>query len=514
MVTAMTFPCLPATLATGCILIGASGGANAAAVPAKTFPPIAPRLRPVLAKIVAEQAAKPLDNLTGGIAWGVSYEMDALLEMYRATKDTWYLDKFVILADKVIAARADTRGERDWKGALRRGWLTGAHYTLGLPYRLLDAKGKPVLEVQTVANSGNNSTTIAVKPDPDEKTFTLTITNDFRKSPVTQTFSGLTADTAEAKVNGPVTGGRYVKIKRLGEGLPRGYAPFTPPVGKVVLHGHHTGRIVSPLAEFAALVKNDPALKRFAPKARRCLTCAEAAIADMNGDWREAGDYGYFVFEKGIPFWSDGVPEALNVLASTGTAYLNLFDATKKPLYRQRAEKLARLIRRESISQPDGTFLYYYWWGVVHTGWTPEQNISVNTPRYTGAKHAEDTSHLQLSLRFISECRAHGIVFTGADMQRWASTFHKHLYRSGPDGGTMADNVAGDRTKPAGTYDYSIAGSALLGSVDPTIADECRTLFEVKFTPITNRPVTLYGWSVLARLDAKKGNSRHRPPTK
>ncbi|MES2460476.1 MAG: hypothetical protein V4671_07820 [Armatimonadota bacterium] len=501
--------CFGAALALGFLIIGSSlAEAAETGVPMTKFPPIAPRIRSVLEKVVADHAARPLDNITGGIAWGASYEMDALLEMYRATDDPWYLEKFTVLADKVVAARADKQGQRDWKGALRRGWLTGAHYTLGLPYPLLDTHGKPVLEIQTVANAGNNSTTITVTPAADGKTFTLTVTNDFRKSPLTKTFSGLTPENVEAQVNSPGDASRYVSVRRLRNGIPRAYASFTPPVGNVVLHGHHTGKIIAPLAQFASLVKREPKLTRFSPQATSYLTCAEEAIADMNGDWREAGDYGYFVFEKGIPFWSDGVPEPLNVLASTGTAYLNLFDATGKPLYRERAEKLARLIRREFIAQPDGTFLYYYWWGIVHTGWKPEDKISVNTPRYAGAKHAEDTSHLQLSLRFIAECYERKIVFSREDLQRWAATFHKQLYKAAPDGGTMADNVAGAHVKAAGTYDGSIAGSALLGIIDPTVPDACRTLFEAKLTPSSSRSVTLYGWSVLARIEAQRKSSQ------
>jgi hypothetical protein len=504
----MTFPWFLGATIAGSLLVGMMNLSEAFAAETwhvPPYPPIAPRLRPVLDKMVADETGKPMDNLTGGIVWGVSYEMDALLEMYRATADTGYLDRFILLADKVVAARADKQGERDWKGELRRGWLTGAHYTLGIPYPLLDANGKPVLELQTVANAGNNSTTIAVTPAADGKTFSLIVTNDFRKSPVTRTFDGLTADNAEEQVNkSAASEQRFVTVRKRGDGIPRPYAAFTPPVGKVVLHGHHTGKIVAPLALFAALIKAKPTLARYAPQAARYRTCAEEAIADMNGDWRESGDYGYFVFEKGIPFWSDGVPEPLNVQASTGSAYLALYDATGKSLYKERAEKLARLIRREFVSKPDGTFLYYYWWGIVHTGWTPEQKISVNTPSYKGGKHVEDTSHLQLSLRFIAECYEHKWVFSKEDMNRWAATFHKNLYHAAADGGTMMDNVAGSQTKAAGTYDGSIAGSTLLGIVDPTVTDACRTLFESKLVPITNRPVVLYGWSVLARMEAEK----------
>lgn len=473
------------------------------------WPAIAPRFKPVASKIVKERTAKPLDNLTGGIAWGNSYEMDAFLEMYRATGDTDYLDYFVKLADGVAAARADVRGELDWQGKSPKGWLTGAHYTVGTPVDLLDKDGQKALEVQTVARSGNNSTTVEVMPADDGKTFTLRVFNDFRKAkPAIETFEGLTPANVEAKVNTPPEKVGSVRVKSLGATIPRAYAPFIPPVGLVALHGHHTGRIVSPLAQFAAIVKAEPKLAKYSAKAAIYLASAETAITEMDPIWTDKGDYGYFNFEKGIPFWSDGVPEPLNVQAASGSAYLNLYDATGNPLYLERATKLARLIQREFEPQDDGTFLYRYWFGVVRTGWKPEDNVSVNTPYYAGQMTLEDLSHFQLSMRFMVEAYQHGLVFTRDDLEKWATTFHKKLLLTNPDGSkTLAFRVDGERPKVAGTYDYSTYGLTQLDIVDPSVTEAARALYEKEFTPIDTRPSTLYGWSVLARVEAERAKN-------
>lgn len=492
---------------------GAFCRADAPTAPA-AWPAIAPRLRPAALQVVARRTAKRLNNVSGDIAWGASYEMDAFLEMYRATGDESFLDDFVQLAEPVVAARADVVGQRDWKGDLRRGWLTGAHYTLGVPFVLLDAAGKPTLEIQTVARSGNNQTLIEVVPAPDNRSFSLHVTNSFRKAPETKKFDNLTPANVEAQINPKPGAVGAVRVKKLSDSIPRAYAPFTPPVGLVVLHGHHTGRIVAPLAQFAAIVKKEAKLQRCAPAAAKYLQSAEEAVADMNGDWREQDDYGYFVFEKNIPFWSDGAPEPLNVQASTGSAYLQLFDATGNALYRERAEKLARLIRRELEPQADGTFLYRYWWGVVRAGWKPEDKVSLNTPLYAGQQNIEDLSHFQLSLRFIAECHERGIVFTRGDMEKLAATFHQKIYRAAPDGGigSLSDDVSGTRKKAVGTYDYSIAGLAMLGAIDPSVTQIARAIYETKFAPLTSRSVTLYGWGVLARMEAERQAEKIKAP--
>lgn len=470
------------------------------------WPAIEPRFKPIATEVTARYSA-PVDNLSGGIAWGTSYEMDAFLEMYLATKDASYLDDFVRLADAVVQARADVHHEIDWEGKSPKGWLTGGHYTLGKPFVLLDAQGKPSLEIQTVCHGANDATKIEVTPASDGQTFTLAYTNPIRKIALAdRTVAGLTLQNVEEKLNVPPGKEGYVKVKVLGTQIPRAYPAFTPEVGLVALHGHHTGRVVSPLAQFAAIVQKQPQLKRYAPKAKTYLKCAEEAMTEAESCWHEAGNVGYFSFQKGIPFWSDGVPEPLNVQAASGSAYLSLYDATGKARYLTHAKKLAQLIKDNCEPQPDGTFLYHYWFGLVRKGWTPEDKVSLNTPAFPGQQGIEDLSHFQLSMRFIVESYLKGLVFTRQDLQTWASTFHKKMYQPAPDGGvgTLADNVAGDRKKAPGTYDYSAWGLAMLDVVDPTVPQTLRAMYESKFAPLTTRPVTLYSWAVLARVEAMK----------
>ena len=61
-------------------------------------------------------------NEGGDLAWGTSYVLNAYLDMYEATKDVWYLGKFVIIADSVAKKTDAVRRVPDYKGRCRVGW--------------------------------------------------------------------------------------------------------------------------------------------------------------------------------------------------------------------------------------------------------------------------------------------------------------------------------------------------------------------------------------------------------
>lgn len=451
------------------------------------------------------RAGKPSDNTTGGIAWGDSYELDAYLEMFHATRDRVYLEHFVALANKVVAARADKRGERDFKGDLRRGWLTGGHYTWGVPTVLLDANGNPSLEVTTSLNAYNNQSAIEILPSGDDR-FSVVV-RDRRDQRLRGEWRDVSMADAESRIN-PLPGKvGPLRVRRLGAHPPAARAPFTPPTARTALHGHHTGRIVAPLAKFAALVKQQPGLSGFSENAAEYLRCAEETVPEQERSWVDLGESGYYIFERNIPFWSDGLPEPHNTLASTGTAFIWLSEATGKPLYRRRAEQLARFIRNNLEPRPDGTWMFHYWFGPLHTGWKASDSLSANTPARLGAKSPEDISHLQLTIRFMVECEERGIVFTRDDLVRFARTFNERLFVPTPQGGTLYSTMeakADDRR--LGAYDSALYGFALLASVDRQVFDRCRDIYVGRFAKGSNA-ARLYGWSILNRVAGTRENS-------
>lgn len=62
------------------------------------------------------------NNEKGTLAWGESYILESYLDMYSATKDSYYLNKFVTQADLVVKNADIVRGEKDYRGQSVTGW--------------------------------------------------------------------------------------------------------------------------------------------------------------------------------------------------------------------------------------------------------------------------------------------------------------------------------------------------------------------------------------------------------
>ncbi len=441
----------------------------------------------------------PLEKLQYVVAWGVSYDLEALLDGYLATGDRRYLDWFVPLAERVVAARADKLGEKDWRGRLRSGWLADEYYGTGGPVVLLDETGNSSLEVCSTLLSYNQLTDLFVTVDAAGRTFSLEAVNP-RGGPRNgrRKYENLTMDTVEHAVNSG-SGRHMLRVRRIGNKPPVAVGPVRTPGNRFVMHGHHTGKAVIPLIRFALTVKQQPALSAdYGKAAEDFLRCAEESMADMHSDWREHPDGGYIIFERGMPFWCDGVAEPNNTLALSGLAYLYLADATGRDIYRERARQLASFMRREIVTLPDGTATFYYWSRVNRHGWTSGE--SVYTPNYPiKTPTVEDCSHLQHSLRFFVECFRRKLVITNEDMRKLAGAFHKRIDRGDQDK-PLAERMDGSLINSSG-YQHFQAGWAEFYEIDPSIPARLWEIFLQKQRD-DKRSSALATWGVLLRYQS------------
>jgi hypothetical protein len=69
-----------------------------------------------------DKATENVSNDSGGIAWGLSYQMMSLNEMYRNTHDIKYLNANLRIVQAVIAARDDKRNIKLWTGEIAPAW--------------------------------------------------------------------------------------------------------------------------------------------------------------------------------------------------------------------------------------------------------------------------------------------------------------------------------------------------------------------------------------------------------
>lgn len=423
------------------------------------------------------------NELGDKLAWGESYVMLSYVEMYRATRDTHYLDKLVDHADHVLANRDDNRGFRDYSGRSRPAWSVDGKFTVA-ELVLNDADGKPAFKLRSTPYAYNNETKIRVVQHPDTRrilslskddTFDLLIENaQWKKS---EEYKGLSMDrdspdfverrvnarnwvAKERKIEFSETGSGLVTVEALGTRPPCKDSAGEPLKDRAVpmeplsmaYHGY-SGMIVFPMLELAWLVKSDPSLApKYGKVAQRYVTEAVKVFRDAEEEWRDGPrkHEGYYVFGSyGCPFWSDNVGKPFNYLGSEAQCLLRLWQLTGDTHWRSRASAIAQLFKRhlrladtagilshvEGLSlSKDGlrssknqAYVWDYWSGPIADGWTRDNSPSYNTPTYRGNKHIEDTSHGCLEVYFAALCADAGLVFTDDDMRRFAKTFTDNI---------------------------------------------------------------------------------------
>jgi hypothetical protein len=220
-------------------------------------------------------------------------------------------------------------------------------------------------------------------------------------------------------------------------------------------------------------------IPRYREMADRTIAAAEELFEVLEADWRENADgEGWYEVEKGAPVWMDGCDEPHNHFLAVGAAMIHLAAVSDNPLWRDRVEKMARTLKNDMRHVPDGDlYVWPYWWskGKVYGGWSPEDQVSRNTPGMTPRQNMEDFSHGSIDVNFAWRCHQDGIVFTRQDLARIANTFLKNIVRRTDDGQlTFADRVDGVGT--AGRYNLQGPAWPLLAEFRPEILDVFREM--------------------------------------
>ena len=100
------------------------------------------------------ESSKTLTNEDGSLAWARSRDMMALVAMYDATSDPWYVIRLGEMCEAVMAVRDDLSGKKDDIGRSVPGWGTG-RYSEGKRRIFLVHSGlilQPILEWAVRAN--------------------------------------------------------------------------------------------------------------------------------------------------------------------------------------------------------------------------------------------------------------------------------------------------------------------------------------------------------------------------
>lgn len=190
-----------------------------------------------------------------------------------------------------------------------------------------------------------------------------------------------------------------------------------------------TATISYPYAWFAQIVKADAKLSAYNAKANIYVQAAKDAISVHEDEWRESGASGYYIYRKGSPYWCDGVGVPFNQNLGLGRTMLKIYQTTGEAKYLDRVTKIAQHFKNNLTLQTD-RYVWNYWWGYGYNGWTSSQQISTNTPSYSGYKKYEDFRHGGVDGDFVVMAYEAGIVFNSTDIQRFANTVGKNIIRS------------------------------------------------------------------------------------
>lgn len=159
----------------------------------------------------------------------------------------------------------------------------------------------------------------------------------------------------------------------------------------------------------------------------RLINASSETIASHEGQWNISGEgSGYYIFEKGSPIFMDGFEFPVNEAAPFGEALVKLYKLTgdRSALTRAHAMMSHWL---NNITYRDGLPTYPYVLGAWHRGWSPDDNISVNTP---SAKPNTSQEVFHKAALTISFARQLDVVVDDARLHRFVSALPNIMARA------------------------------------------------------------------------------------
>jgi hypothetical protein len=188
-----------------------------------------------------------------------------------------------------------------------------------------------------------------------------------------------------------------------------------------------------PVVLMADEILKAPALKdKFGPQAQAYLKLAEQVFEkwDSRGCWREVPDGGLWVvplfgIDPKTGNWTegyarrstDGFSNPANKENHIARWLLAMYDVTKKPVYRERAEKWFRLVKSRMKTREGGKYCVWNYWDPAGP-WDYKANGS---PKHWVGVHPNG-GYYGIDVEAIVTAFEHGLVFTKDDIQRLIAT--------------------------------------------------------------------------------------------
>ena len=405
------------------------------------------------------------DPDSGSLGWGESGFLDGYIKLYESTGDSGWLERIVDHFDRMIAARQDHFADG------HATWVTPT-YSVAL--------------VRT--GSMHNRGTARITPEEDR--VWVIRGGDMARDTlrVVEILPGRRYAVQEYGTRRELAGGRF----RPGSALD-GFAPFKISIqgaaragdrfwvqvfaGEPLEYIVHQGMFLHPVSRFVEhALKNAELNAKFGDSARAYLRLIGKQVADKHErDWVNSSPAsGGYRFS---PWMTERFPNRImphNQYLSLARAYLSLQSVSRKTLFADRAQRMAKNFKRH-LWKTGRAYTWYYWdWNEAGTH---------------GHSAIEDTSHGRIDIGFAVDACRRGVVFNNADMKRFAHTLLDQMWNGSVDDpviGGRVDRKEGDSTPCADWID--------LCQWHPRVWDVLWAVFSKAGQPVQMIPSILQGW--------------------
>jgi hypothetical protein len=190
---------------------------------------------------------------------------------------------------------------------------------------------------------------------------------------------------------------------------------------------------------------------------------------DSRGCWRAVGDGGVWVvpgfgIDRKSGGWSAGYGRRMSAGFSNPANKQNhiarwllaLHDVTKKPLYRERAERWFRVMKSRMKTRDDGRYSVWNYWDPAGP-WDYKSN---GAPKHWVGVHPNG-GYYQIDVEAIVDAFGHGLVFTREDIDRLIATNRDFMWNQRMEGARF-QRIDGGETDPRWKNSPGVLWTALV----------------------------------------------------
>ncbi|HUU16182.1 MAG TPA: hypothetical protein VMW72_03445 [Sedimentisphaerales bacterium] len=246
--------------------------------------------------------------------------------------------------------------------------------------------------------------------------------------------------------------------------------------------------VLRPVVLTADEILKTPSLKgKFDSQAQAYLRLAERVFEkwDSRGCWREIANGGLWVvplfgIDPKTGQWTegyarrntDGFSNPDNKENHIARWLIAMYDVTRKPVYRERAEKWFRLMKSRMKTRQDGTYFVWNYWDPAGT-WDCKADGS---PKHWVGVHPNG-GYYGIDVEAIVTAFEHGLVFTKEDIQRLIATNRDFMWNQQVTGAKF-QRIDGGQPDPRWRNSPGVLWTALV-PYDETL----RRVFLTKHNP-------------------------------